>query len=168
MRGRGYDVDPLSRWDGVYAPDGAPLATGDALEGLARAVVNFASSADGGGAIRAPPRVSPELARRIGWATQSGAVLYINIKGVVTTPGRQTATVLAAVFIVVLVAAIVLMASQKWRRRTLGGSGRRSGPAAAAVVARGAARRSGRPARELAPAARRASAAPGRPAGRAP
>jgi hypothetical protein len=147
LRGRGYDVDLLSRWDGVYAPDGAPLLTGDALEGLARGVVSFASSADGGrqGVTGAPPRVSPELASRIGWATQSGAVLYVNVKGVVTTPGRQTATVLAAVFIVVLVAAIVLMATQKggggghWagagggRAPGSGGGWRAAPPAGAAV-----------------------------------
>ena len=61
-----------------------------------------------------PPRVAPELAAAVGSATQADAVLYVNVKGVVTTPGRQTATVLTAVFFVVIVAAIVLaLASQK-------------------------------------------------------
>src|SRR4051812_35160633 len=116
LRSRGYDVDLLPRWDGVYGPDGTPLAGGDALEGLARSIIYFASSTDGArqGASGAPPRVSPELAAQVGSATQADAVLYINVKGVVTTPGRQTATILTGVFIVVIVAAVILMmASQK-------------------------------------------------------
>ena len=116
LRSRGYDVNLLPRWDGVYGPDGTPVAGGDALEGLARSIIYFASSTDGAreGAIGAPPRVSPELAAQVGSATQADAVLYINVKGVVTTPGRQTATILTGVFIVVIVAAVILMmASQK-------------------------------------------------------
>jgi hypothetical protein len=116
LRSRGYDVDLSARWDGIFGADGAPMVTADELGDLARGIVRFASSADGGqrGAIAVPAQVAPELAARVGWATQSDAVLYVNVKGVVTTPGRQTATVLAAVFIVVIVAAIVLvLASQK-------------------------------------------------------
>ena len=116
LRSRGYDVNLLPRWDGVYGPDGAPVPGGEALEGLARSIIYFASSTDGAreGAIGAPPRVAPELAAQVGAATQADAVLYINVKGVVTTPGRQTATILTGVFIVVIVAAIILMlASQK-------------------------------------------------------
>ncbi len=144
LRERGYDVATLPTWGDVPGPDGTPLLSGAVLEGLARGVISFASSPDGGreGATELPPRVSPELANRIGWATQSDAVLYVNVKGVVTTPGRQTATILTAVFIVVIVAAIVLvLASQKgggaphgvsggshaassggWRAAPLGGS----------------------------------------------
>jgi hypothetical protein len=116
LRSRGYDVNLLPRWDGVYGPDGTPVAGGEALEGLARSIIYFASSTDGSreGAIGAPPRVAPELAAQVGAATQADAVLYINVKGVVTTPGRQTATILTGVFIVVIVAAVILMlASQK-------------------------------------------------------
>ena len=116
LRSRGYDVNLLPRWDGVYGPDGAPVPGGEALEGLARSIIYFASSTDGAreGAIGAPPRVAPELAAQVGAATQADAVLYINVKGVVTTPGRQTATILTGVFIVVIVAALILMlASQK-------------------------------------------------------
>jgi hypothetical protein len=122
LRSRGYDVNLLPRWDGVYGPDGAPVAGGDALEGLARSIIYFASSTDGArqGAVGLPPRVSPELAAQVGSATQADAVLYVNVKGVVTTPGRQTATILTGVFIVVIVAAVILMmASQKG-----GGGGR--------------------------------------------
>ncbi len=121
LRSRGYDVDLLPRWDAVYGPDGTPVAGGDALDGLARGIVSFASSADGAreGATGTPPRVSPELAAQVGAATQADAVLYVNVKGVVTTPGRQTATILTGVFIVVVVAAVILiLASQK------GGGGR--------------------------------------------
>jgi len=116
LRGRGYDVDLLPRWDGVYAPDGQPVPGGESLEGLARGMVAFASSRDGGrqGPTALPPRVAPELAANVGAATQADAVLYVNVKGVVTTPGRETATVLGVVFFVVIVAAIVLvLASQK-------------------------------------------------------
>jgi hypothetical protein len=116
LRSRGYDVDLLPRWDGVYGPDGTPVPGGEALEGLARSIIYFASSADGGreGAIGVPPRVAPALAAQVGAATQADAVLYVNVKGVVTTPGRQTATILTAVFIVVIVAAVILaVASQK-------------------------------------------------------
>jgi hypothetical protein len=116
LRNRGYDVNLLPRWDGVYGPDGTPVPGGEALEGLARGIVYFASSTDGAreGAIGAPPRVAPELAAQVGAAAQADAVLYVNVKGVVTTPGRQTATILTGVFIVVIVAAIILvMASQK-------------------------------------------------------
>ena len=116
LRARGYDVDLLPRWDGVYGPDGAPVPGGEALEGLARGIILFASSTDGArqGATPMPPRVAPELAAAVGSATQADAVLYVNVKGVVTTPGRQTATVLTAVFFVVIVAVIVLaLASQK-------------------------------------------------------
>jgi hypothetical protein len=122
LRSRGYDVDLSARWDGIYGADGAPMVSAGELGELARGIVRFASSAEGGqrGAIAVPAQVAPELAARVGWATQSDAVLYVNVKGVVTTPGRQTATVLAAVFIVVIVAAIVLvLASQKG-----GGGGR--------------------------------------------
>ena len=116
LRSRGYDVNLLPRWDGVFGPDGAPVLGGDALEGLARGIIYFASSPDGGreGAIGVPPRVAPELAAEVGAATQADAVLYVNVKGVVTTPGRQTATILTGVFIVVIVAALILiLASQK-------------------------------------------------------
>ncbi len=97
-------------------PTAAPVPGGESLEGLARSIIYFASSTDGAreGAIGAPPRVAPELAAQVGAATQADAVLYVNVKGVVTTPGRQTATILTVVFIVVIVAAIVLvLASQK-------------------------------------------------------
>ena len=43
-------------------------------------------------------------------------MLYVNVKGVVTTPGKQTATILTGVFIVVIVAAIILAMAPERRR----------------------------------------------------
>ncbi|HXU64909.1 MAG TPA: hypothetical protein VN962_24595 [Polyangia bacterium] len=116
LRRRGYDVDLSAAWDGIHGPDGSVLVGADEVGALARSVVAFANSSDAAvtGPVAAPAQIAPELAARVGWATQSGAVLYVNVKGVVTTPGKQAATVLAAVFIVVIVAAIVLaLASSK-------------------------------------------------------
>ena len=116
LRRRGYEVDLSSAWDGIHGPDGSLLVGGDEVGALARSVVAFANSQDAAvtGPVATPAQIAPDLAARIGWATQSGAVLYVNVKGVVTTLGKQAATVLAAVFIVVIVAAIVLaLASSK-------------------------------------------------------
>ena len=70
----------------------------------------FANSPDGGGdgAMATPRLVAPELAARVGWATQADAVLYLNVKGAVTTPGKRTASIFAGVFFVVIVAAVIL------------------------------------------------------------
>jgi hypothetical protein len=86
--------------------------------------------------------VAPELAARVGWATQSEALLYVNIKGAVTTPGRRAATVLAVVFIVVIVAAIIFLASKHGGSGPSvghGGSGRAFARAPASGAASGAA-----------------------------
>ncbi|HVY40447.1 MAG TPA: hypothetical protein VHM31_21055, partial [Polyangia bacterium] len=110
---RGYDVDLSSGWDGVHGPDGAVLVGGDEVGALARSIVMFGNSADGAvtGQVATTAQIAPELASRVGWATQAGAVLYVNVKGVVTTPGKQAATVLAVVFIVVIIAAIIVAAT---------------------------------------------------------
>jgi hypothetical protein len=110
LRSRGYDVDLSARWDGIVAQDGSVLMNRDELGGLANGILQFANGRAGGGqgAPAAPIVVAPELAARLGWATQSDALLYVNVKGVTTTSGKRTATVLAAVFIVVIVAAIIL------------------------------------------------------------
>ena len=110
---RGYDVDMSTGWDGIRGPDGAPLVGGEEVGALARSFVAFGNSADGAvtGPVATPAQIAPDLAARVGWATQAGAVMYVNVKGVVTTPGKQAATVLAVVFIVVIIAAIILAAS---------------------------------------------------------
>jgi hypothetical protein len=114
LRARGYDVDLSARWDGIFGRDGTLLVGRDELGALANGIVAFSNSPDGyaGGPAVVPRLVAPELAARVGWATQSEALLYVNIKGAVTTPGRRAATVLAVVFIVVIVAAIILLASK--------------------------------------------------------
>lgn len=124
LRSRGYDVDLSARWDGIVGRDGSLLVSRDELAYLANGIVAFANSADGGatGPAAVPRLVAPELAARVGWATQSDALLYINVKGAVTTSGRRAATILAVVFIVVIVAAIVILATSR------GGGG--SGPSA--------------------------------------
>lgn len=117
LRGRGYDVDLSARWDGITARDGSLLVTRDELGALANGVVSFANSPAGGaaGAMTGPLLIAPELAAKVGWATQSDALLYVNVKGAVTTPGKRAASIVAGVFIVFVVVAIVLViaASQK-------------------------------------------------------
>jgi len=110
LRARGYDVDLSTRWDGVYGQDGSVLVSRDQLGGLANGVLAFANSPAGGGdaTLATPQVIAPELAGRIGWATQSDAVLYVNVKGAVTTPGKRTASILAGVFFIAIVVVVVL------------------------------------------------------------
>jgi hypothetical protein len=110
LRARGYDVDLSARWDGVLGPDGAVLVSGQDLGGLANGVLAFANSADAAneGALATPRVVAPELAARVGAATQSEAVLYVNVKGAVVTPGKRTASILAGVFFIAIVAVVIL------------------------------------------------------------
>jgi hypothetical protein len=110
LRARGYDVDLSSRWDGIHGQDGAVLVSGDDIGGLANGVLAFANSPEGGaqGALATPRVIAPELAARVGWATQSEAVLYLNVKGAVTTPGKRTASILAGVFFIAIVAAVIV------------------------------------------------------------
>jgi hypothetical protein len=125
LRARGYDVDLSSRWDGIYGPDGSQWVSRDELGGLANGVLAFSNSPEGGsGALGTPRLIAPELAARVGAATQSDAVLYLNIKGAVTTPGKRTASIVAGVFIVFIVVAIIAatLASSKG-----GGNGGGSG-----------------------------------------
>jgi hypothetical protein len=110
LRARGYDVDLSARWDGIFDQAGGVLVNRDELGWLANGVLQFANGPAGGGhgPMTAPQFVAPELASKVGWATQSDALLYVNVKGVTTTPGKRTASILAGVFIVVIVAAVVL------------------------------------------------------------
>lgn len=129
LRARGYDVDLSARWDGILGSDGTLLVSRDELGALAGGIVAFANSPEGGaeGPATVPSLVAPELAARVGWATQSDALLYVNVKGAVTTPGKRAATILAVVFIVVIVAAIIVLASKHGGGSSpsgLGGGGR--------------------------------------------
>jgi hypothetical protein len=112
LRSRGYDVDLSARWDGVMGADGQPLVTGQELGWMANGILQFANSPAGGATGPAPVSrfVAPELAARIGSATESDAILYVNVKGVAPTAGKRTLSVMAGVFIVVIVAAIIVIA----------------------------------------------------------
>src|SRR5436190_349057 len=96
LQRRGYDVSLAARWDGVYEPGGQQLVSAQELNGLAGAIVQFANSPAGGGKgpMTQPAFIAPELAARVGWATQSDALLYMNVKGVVVSPGKRTAQIL--------------------------------------------------------------------------
>jgi hypothetical protein len=109
LRARGYDVDLSARWDGIVGGDGSLLVSRDELGWLANGVLQFGNARAGEQAPLGAPYIAPEVAAKIGWATQSDAILYMNVKGVSTTSGKRAASVIAAVFIVFVVAAIILM-----------------------------------------------------------
>lgn len=140
LRARGYDVDLSSRWDGVYGQDGSMLVSGDEIGGFANGVLAFANSREGGaeGALATPRLIAPDLAARVGWATQADAVLYLNVKGAVTTPGKRTASILTGVFFVAVVAVVILalMASSKGGGNSGSGIGRGGGVPRGTPVAR--------------------------------
>ena len=79
------------------------------------------------GALATPRLIAPDLAARVGWATQADAVLYLNVKGAVTTPGKRTASILTGVFFVAIVAVVILAlaASSKGGGNSGSGIGRR-------------------------------------------
>jgi hypothetical protein len=110
LRSRGYDVDLSARWDGIVAGDGSLLVNRDELGYLANGILQFGNSAEAnpGGPMTAPAFIAPDAAAHIGWATQSDALLYVNVKGVAVSSGKRVGEVLAAVFIVVIIAAIIL------------------------------------------------------------
>jgi hypothetical protein len=111
LRRRGYDLDLQARWDGIFDGSGQLLVPSNELGWLANSIVQFANSDAGGGQgpMETPAFVAPELARKVGWATQSDALLYVNMKGVSVTKGKRTAQIIGTVFIVVVVAAIIAM-----------------------------------------------------------
>jgi hypothetical protein len=105
LRRRGYQVNVQPRWDGIFDQSGQALVSGYDLGWLANSIVQFANSDTGAGQgpMKAPSFVAPELAQRVGWATQSDALLYVNMKGVVVSEGKRTAQVLGVVFFVVVI-----------------------------------------------------------------
>jgi hypothetical protein len=109
LRARGYDVDLSARWDGIVGGDGSLLVSRDELGWLANGVLQFGNARAEDQAPQGAPYVAPELAAKIGWATQSDAILYMNVKGVSTTSGKRATSVLAAVFIVFVIAAIIVI-----------------------------------------------------------
>ena len=114
FRSRGYDLNLSARWDGVFGPDGQPLVSGDELAGMADAILQFANGPVGGqqGPLVVPQIIAPELAAKIGWATQSDSLLYVNLKGVTTSNGKRAAAILGAVFIALIVVLLVVATSK--------------------------------------------------------
>lgn len=114
LRRRGYEVNQSARWDGVPGPDGSWLVTGAELARLANSTLMFANGEQGGleGPVQQPAFIAPDMARKVGWATQSDAILYINLKGVVVSPGKITAQVLGAAAIVAVVVLTIILLSQ--------------------------------------------------------
>lgn len=111
LRQRGYDVDFSATRDGVRGADGNYLVTGPELGWLVDSILRFSNSPAGAeqGQAKTPAFVSPELAAKVGWATNADSLLYLNIKGSVVSKGKRTAQVLGVVFFVVIVAAIVAL-----------------------------------------------------------
>jgi hypothetical protein len=114
FRRRGYDLDLSARWNGIFGQDGRPLVTSDELGSMADAILQFANGPAGGqvGPLTVPQIIAPELAAKIGWATQADSLLYVNLKGVTTTNGKRAAAILGAVFIALVVVLIVLATSK--------------------------------------------------------
>lgn len=113
FRRRGYELDLSARWDGIIGRDGTPLVTSDELASMADAILQFANSPAGGqpGSLGVPQIIAPELAAKIGWATQADSLLYVNLKGVTTTNGKRAAAILGAVFIALIIVLVVLAAT---------------------------------------------------------
>ena len=139
LRRRGYDVNLQARWDGIHDGNGQLLVPSNELGWLANSIVQFANSEAGGGEgpMQSPAFVAPELARKIGWATQSDALLYVNMKGVAVSQGKRTAQVVGTVLFVVVVVAIIAMLMSQGRDGgrselpTTGSSGGRGVPRSA-------------------------------------
>lgn len=127
FRQRGYDVDLSARWDGIVGRDGQMLVSRDELSGMANGILQFANGPSGAkeGPLANPEIIAPELAAKIGWATQSDALLYVNLKGVTTTDGKRTAQIMGGVFFVLVIAVVVLavLAQSKGGGRGGGGGG---------------------------------------------
>ncbi|HXU82536.1 MAG TPA: hypothetical protein VN914_14135 [Polyangia bacterium] len=111
LQRRGYQVSTAAGWDGIRSPDGSYTVGPQEMGGMANAILQFSGSPAGGGQgrMQAPAFIAPELATRLGAATQSDSVLYVNMKGVAVSPGKRAAEVVGVVFFVVIVAAIILL-----------------------------------------------------------
>jgi hypothetical protein len=120
FRQRGYDLDLSARWDGIVGQDGQTLVGRDELRAMANSILQFANGPAGGqqGPFTMPEIIAPDLAAKIGWATRSDSLLYVNLKGVTTSDGKRAAQI---IFFVVVIALIVLAAIAE------GKSGSRSG-----------------------------------------
>ncbi len=134
LRQRGYGVDFSARWEGVRGRHGDLLVSDAELGGMANAVLRFGNSwaAESAGPIGEPRFVAPDLAYKIGTATESDALLYVNIKGVSVSSGKRTAQLVGvALFALVIVGIVLLMFADAKG----GQGGGRGGPSGGAVSA---------------------------------
>jgi hypothetical protein len=124
FRQRGYELDLSARWDGIVGQDGQTLVSREELAWMANGILQFANGPSGAksGPLTAPEIVAPETAAKIGWATQSDALLYVNLKGVTTSDGKRAAQVIGVVFIVVVVALILLAILAEGKGGSRGGN----------------------------------------------
>lgn len=136
LRERGYDVDLSVRWDGIVSSTGQLLVNQQELSTLAEGILSFGRgpAAQQQGPLSSVEIVAPELAAKVGWATQSDALLYMNLKGVASSPGKRAAQVAGVLLFVLVIALIVLavLADSK-------GGGRGGGSPAVATRGGGAA-----------------------------
>lgn len=114
LASRGYATDLRARWDGIGDGAGNLLVGRDELGALANSILAFANSGQGGGQgrMRQPAWVAPDLTAHVGWATQSDALLYVNMKGVVTSDGKRAAQVAGTVLFILLIVLIIVLATQ--------------------------------------------------------
>jgi hypothetical protein len=128
LRRRGYDVDFSASREGVAGSDGKVLVSAQELDSFINSIARFASSdaGDSRQLVDSTERIAPELAARVGWATQSDTILYANIKGVVQSSGKRSAQVVGGFFFVAVVLAVVLLFVLEGR----GGAGASVGGAA--------------------------------------
>jgi hypothetical protein len=130
FRQRGYDLDLSARWDGVVGQNGQVLVDRDELAAMANSILQFANGPAGAqqGVLPRPEIIAPDLAAKIGWATQSDSLLYVNLKGVTTSDGKRAAQIIFFVVVVALIVLAVLAESKSGSRGggqpTSGGGGR--------------------------------------------
>jgi len=169
FRRRGYALDLSARWDGIFASDGQVLVGGDELAGMAQAILQFANSPEGGreGPLTTPQIIAPELAAKLGWATQSDSLLYVNLKGVTTSQGKRAAAIASVVLIVVILALIVLSQSKGRGGPSRGGTAGAPGRPVAGPTMRGAPTTRGTP-MAAAPSPMASPTARAAPVGRGP
>jgi len=110
FRQRGYELNLSARWDGIVGENGQLLVSRDELAAMANSTLQFVNGPGGArqGPLTTPEIIAPELAAKIGWATQSDSLLYVNLKGVTTSNGKRAAEIIGAVLIVAVIALIIL------------------------------------------------------------
>jgi hypothetical protein len=137
LKRRGYDVNVQYRWDGIFGGGGEALVSTQELARLGHSVVMFTNSEQGGeqGPVRTSAFVAPEVASKIGWATQSDAILYVNMKGRVVSPGKMAGQIIGSAAILAFFVLMILLLTQN--RGGGGGAGAPRGGGGAPVAGGG-------------------------------